>query len=96
MTRKYRSRSCRIRLPIHERLGDTREAAVTRGNIAHTRGDHNQAHALHARRLDTARKLGDLDDIAAACWDLARIDLARREYQAAFPRRLTGPQRSPL
>jgi len=32
------------------------------------------------------QELGDLDGIAAATWDLAQIDLARQDYEAAFPR----------
>jgi hypothetical protein len=32
------------------------------------------------------RQLGDLDGIAAASWDLARIDLARQDHEQALPR----------
>ena len=35
--------------------------------------------------LPAFERLGD-NRSAAATWDLAQIDLARREYQAAFPR----------
>ena len=37
-------------------------------------------------RLEANQQLGDLDGIAAASWDLARIDLAREDYESAFPR----------
>jgi hypothetical protein len=41
---------------------------------------------LQNKRLEVNKQLGDLDGIAAASWDLARIDLARQDYQSAFPR----------
>ena len=78
-----------VQLPLYEQLGETRAAAVTWGNIAHIahqRGDLEEAAELQRRRLEVNRQLGDLDGIAAASWDLAQIDLARQDYQAAFPR----------
>jgi tetratricopeptide (TPR) repeat protein len=45
-----------------------------------------EAAELQQRRLEVNKQLGDLDGIAAAGWDLARIDLAREDYQAALPR----------
>ena len=41
---------------------------------------------MQRKRLEANKQLGDLDGIAAASWDLARIDLARKDYQAALPR----------
>jgi hypothetical protein len=41
---------------------------------------------LQHRRLEVNKQLGDLDGIAAADWDLARIDLAQEDYQSALPR----------
>jgi tetratricopeptide (TPR) repeat protein len=78
-----------IQLPAFERLGDTRETAITWGkiaNIAYRHGDYDEAAELQNKRLEVNKQLGDLDGIAAASWDLARIDLARQDYQSAFPR----------
>jgi len=78
-----------IELPALEDLGDIREAAVTRGKIADIackRGDYDQAAELQSKRLQVHRKLDDLDGIAAACWDLAKIDFARGDEVSAFPR----------
>jgi tetratricopeptide (TPR) repeat protein len=78
-----------IELPVYERLGDTRVTAITWGkiaDIAYQRGDHNQATELQYKRLEASRQLGDLDGIAAANWDLARIDLGQENYQSALPR----------
>ena len=41
---------------------------------------------MQHRRLEANKQLGDLDGIAGASWDLARIDLAREDYQSALPR----------
>ena len=41
---------------------------------------------MQRKRLEVNRQLGDLDGIAAADWALAQIDLAREDYQSAFPR----------
>ena len=63
--------------------------AITWGNIAdiaYRRGDYDDAAQLQGKRLEINEQLGDLDGIAAANWDLAQIDLAREDYQAAFPR----------
>jgi tetratricopeptide (TPR) repeat protein len=76
-------------LPAHERLGDTRETALTWGkiaNIAYQRGDFDEAAELQRKRLEVCKQLGDLDGIANSDWGLAQIDLAREDYQAAFPR----------
>jgi tetratricopeptide (TPR) repeat protein len=75
-----------IELPVYERLGDTRETALAWGRIAHQRGDYDEAAELHEKRLAVHRRLGDLDGVAAASWDLASIDLARKDYRAAAPR----------
>ena len=78
-----------IQLPAYERLGDTRSAAVTWGkiaDIAYQRGDYDEAAELENKRLEVSKQLGDLGGIAAASWGLARIDLARQDYQSAFPR----------
>jgi tetratricopeptide (TPR) repeat protein len=50
------------------------------------RGDYDQAAELQRKRLEINKQLGDLDGIAAASWDLAQIDLARKDYEAALPR----------
>ena len=41
---------------------------------------------MQRKRLEVSKQLGDLDGIAAADWDLARIDLAREDYESALPR----------
>jgi hypothetical protein len=41
---------------------------------------------LQRTRLQVNERLGDLDGIAAANWDLAKIDLARQDYQSAYTR----------
>jgi tetratricopeptide (TPR) repeat protein len=76
-------------LPVYERLGDTRATAICWGKIADItfqRGDYDEAAELQRRRLQVNEGLGDLDGIAAAKWGLAQIDLARKDYQSAFPR----------
>src|SRR5262249_36529951 len=78
-----------------EHLGDTRSIAVLWGRIAHIayrQGNLDEAVELQRKRLEVNRQLGDLDGIAAASWDLARIDLARQDYPAAFPRLAGGYQ----
>ena len=78
-----------VELPVYERLGDIRSAAVVWGkvaDIAYHRGEYDEAAELQGKRLEIDKQLGDLDGIAATSWDLARIDLARRDYQAALPR----------
>ena len=78
-----------VALPIFERLGDTREATIIWGKIAEIafqRRDYDDAAELQRKVLDVNRQMGDLDGIAAADWDLARIDLARENYQSALPR----------
>src|SRR5262249_61820734 len=70
-------------------LGAPRAAAVPWGKIAGTieqRGDYDEAAELQGKRLEVHKQLGDLAGIAAADWDLARIDLARKDYQSALPR----------
>ena len=76
-------------LPALEQLGDAHFAAVALGkiaNVAYQRGDLDEASELHRKRLEVSRQLGDLDGIATASWGIARIDLDRQDYQAAFPR----------
>jgi tetratricopeptide (TPR) repeat protein len=71
------------------RLGDTRSVAVAWGriaDIAHRRGDYEQAAELQRKRLEVSRQLGDLDGIASVGWDLAGIDLTRKDYKSALPR----------
>ena len=78
-----------VQLPTFERLGDTRETAVTWGkiaDIAYQRADYDEAAGLQRKRLEVNKQLGDHDGIAAADWDLAQIDLARKDYRAALPR----------
>jgi hypothetical protein len=76
--------------------GSARPAAVTWGriaDIAYHRGDYEQAADLQRKRLEVNRHLGDLDGIAAASRDLARIDLARQDHESALLR-MTGRSRS--
>jgi len=64
-------------------------AAISWGqiaDIAYQRGNYDEAAELQHKRLEANRKLADPHGIAAASWDLARIDLARQDYQGAFPR----------
>jgi tetratricopeptide (TPR) repeat protein len=78
-----------VTLPAYERIGDIRSAAVTWGkiaDIAEQRGDYDEAAELQRKRLEVCKQLGDLDVIANTDWGLARIDLARQNYQAALPR----------
>jgi hypothetical protein len=89
--------TCRraMAIPAFERLGATRDIAVTWGkiaDIAHLCGDHDQATELHRRRLEVYRKLVDPEGIANASWGLAKIDLAREDYEAAFPRVIESSQ----
>jgi hypothetical protein len=42
--------------------------------------------SLQRKRLELNRQLGNLDGIAGADFDLARIDLAREDYMAAIVR----------
>ncbi|MEU4475259.1 tetratricopeptide repeat protein, partial [Micromonospora sp. NPDC023888] len=76
-----------VELPVYDRLGDTRSTAITWGKIAdilHQRGDYDEAAVLHTKRLRAHESMGDLDEIAAAKWGLARIELMQEDYQAAF------------
>ncbi|MEU1784146.1 tetratricopeptide repeat protein, partial [Streptomyces abikoensis] len=85
-----------VQLPTFERIGDTREAAVTWGKIADVlqqRGDVDEAVELQLKRLEANERLGNIDGIAAANWDLAQIDLFHREdLHAAVPRLVTSFQ----
>ncbi|MFC8720630.1 tetratricopeptide repeat protein, partial [Kitasatospora sp. NPDC057198] len=84
-----------VQLPAFERIGDTRSTAVTWGQIAdilQQRGQIDEAVELHLKRLQVNEQLGDINEIAAANWDLARIDLNRRDLQAAIPRLVTSFQ----
>jgi hypothetical protein len=59
------------------------------GNIAdirYRRGDYDEATAPQTKRLRANEDLGDLDGLKAAKWEPARIDLAQKKYEAAFPR----------
>ncbi|WP_265296472.1 tetratricopeptide repeat protein [Streptomyces sp. SHP 1-2] len=78
-----------VQLPVFERIGDTREAAITWGQIANIleqRGEVEEAVEMQLKRLEVNEQLSDIDGIAAASWDLARIDLSRQDRQAAEPR----------
>ncbi|MGW1490551.1 tetratricopeptide repeat protein, partial [Streptomyces sp. NPDC002402] len=84
-----------VALPVYERIGDTRSAAVTWGKIAdifQQRGEVDEALELQLKRLEVNEQLGDMDGIAAANWDLARIDLSRQDLDAAVPRLVTSFQ----
>ncbi|WP_239148828.1 tetratricopeptide repeat protein [Streptomyces sp. SID12501] len=84
-----------VELPAYERIGDTREAAVAWGKIAdilQQRGEVDEAVELQLKRLEVNEQLGDMDGIAAANWDLARIDLSRQDFDAAVPRLVTSFQ----
>ena len=84
-----------VTLPTLERIGDTREVAITWGKIAdilQQQGDIDEALELQLKRLEVHEQLGDMDGIAAANWDLARIDLARQDFEAAAPRLVTSFQ----
>ena|SRR6266436_1817891 len=76
-------------LPVHERLGEVRERAVTMGRIAHIllrKGDVRAARALHQDRLAIYRQLADPDGIGATLWGLAQLDLAEQKIDDAVPR----------
>ncbi|MFJ5561759.1 tetratricopeptide repeat protein, partial [Streptomyces sp. NPDC093250] len=84
-----------VALPVFERIGDTREVAVTWGQIAdilQQRGEVDEALELLLKRLEVHEQLGDMDGIAAANWDLARINLSRQDFDAAVPRLVTSFQ----
>ena len=84
-----------VTLPAFERIGDTRSVAVTWGRIAdifEQRGKVDEALELQLKRLDVSEQLGDMDGIAGANWDLARIDLIRQDLDAAAPRLVTSFQ----
>ena len=78
-----------ITLPVYERVGDTRSTAITWNKIAgiaFSKGDYDQAAELQRKVLEAAKQLGDPVGIARTNWDLAQIDLARNDDQAALPR----------
>ena len=84
-----------VTLPAFERIDDTRSAAVTWGQIAdilQQQGEVDEAVELHLKRLQVNEQLGDVDGIAGANWDLARIDLSRQDLEAAVPRLITSFQ----
>ncbi|MFF4270439.1 CHAT domain-containing protein [Streptomyces sp. NPDC001536] len=84
-----------VELPAYERIGDTRSVAITWGqiaNIVEQRGKVDEALELQLKRLEVNEQLGDMDGIAAANWDLARIELSRRDLNAAVPRLVTSFQ----
>ncbi|MCX3286230.1 CHAT domain-containing protein [Streptomyces sp. NEAU-H22] len=84
-----------VALLAFERIGDTRSVAVTWGQIAgifEQRGEVEEALELQLKRLEVNKQLGDMDGIAAANWDLARIDLSRQDFDAAMPRLVTSFQ----
>ena len=66
-----------------------RSRAVTMGQIADIlfrRGDLDAARAAREESLDTLRRLGDADGIAAALWGVAQLDLAEEKFADAAPR----------
>jgi tetratricopeptide (TPR) repeat protein len=78
-----------IALPAFERVGDTREIAITWGriaDIAHKRGAYDEEIALRSKELEVHQRTGDLDGIAGCTWELAGIDLAREDYKSAIPK----------
>ncbi|MFD9066020.1 tetratricopeptide repeat protein, partial [Kitasatospora purpeofusca] len=84
-----------IQLPAFERIGDTREAAITWGKIADVlqqRGEVEAAVELQLKHLEVSEQLGDIEAIATANWNLARTDLDRQDRQAALPRLVTSFQ----
>ncbi|MGW2786741.1 tetratricopeptide repeat protein, partial [Streptomyces populi] len=84
-----------VALPVYERIGDTRSTAVTWGKIAdilQQQGELDEAVELQLKRLEVNEQLGDMDGIAAANWDLARIDLSVQDFNAAVPRLVTSFQ----
>ncbi|WUH93797.1 CHAT domain-containing protein [Streptomyces sp. NBC_00433] len=84
-----------VELPVYERIGDAISAEVTRGQIAdilEQRGEVDLALELRLKRLEVIERLGDMDGIARANWDLARIDLIRQDFEAAAPRVATSFQ----
>ena len=60
--------------------------AETFAGIAFSKGDYDQAAELQRKVLEAAKQLGDPVGIARTNWDLAQIDLARNDDQAALPR----------
>nr|WP_244883503.1 CHAT domain-containing protein [Streptomyces zhihengii] len=84
-----------VELPVYERISDTRAAAVTWGQIAdilEQRGETDEARELQIKRLEVNERLGDVDGVAAANWDLARIDLSRQDLASAAARLNTSFQ----
>ncbi|MEU5294058.1 CHAT domain-containing protein [Streptomyces umbrinus] len=84
-----------VTLPAYERIGDIRSTSITWGQIAdiyQQRGEVDEALELQLKRLEVNEQLGDMDGIAAANWDLARIDMSRQELAAAAPRLVTSFQ----
>jgi hypothetical protein len=68
--------------------GWQRDLAVTLGDIARIRaakGEVDAALQLQQERLAVNEKLEDMDGIAAASWDIAQLELRRRDFKAAFP-----------
>ena len=95
-------------LPVFERLGDVRLAALQHdGEIVHVlmqKGDLDGALALQEQRLQANRQLGDLDGIAATQWDIARLrshgSRSKRRSRGwprpgTFSRSSVGPKASP-
>ena len=77
-----------VELPVYERLGDTRSAAVTWGkiaDIAYRRGDYDEA--LRIRRdvqLPVYERLGDTRSAAVTWGKIADIAYRRGDYDEAL------------
>ena len=75
-------------LPVYERLGDAREAAITRGKIADVLQDRGELdEALRIRREDELpvyERLGDVRSAAVAKANIATTLLARGDRDAAM------------
>jgi tetratricopeptide (TPR) repeat protein len=65
-----------------------RDAVVVMGDIARLKADKGEveeALRLQTERLETNRRLGDLDSQAATLWDIAQIELGRGDITKAAP-----------
>ena len=77
-----------MQLPVYERLGDTRETAITWGSIAdiaYQRGDYDEA--LRIRRemqLPVYERLGDTRSTAITWGQIADIAYQRGDYDEAL------------
>ncbi|MFP4310243.1 MAG: hypothetical protein ACLFQQ_23770, partial [Desulfococcaceae bacterium] len=48
------------------------------------KGEVDEALKLQKERLKTNKRLGDLDGIAAASYDIAQIEIQQQDWQSAF------------